>query len=111
MTEKKTYWRVEKWRTFVNDDGTKWEGLHRQTTFETLEEAQQYFDNASSIYRLKMYEVDDLLLSTREPYEEPWDDNAKSELRKTFAQWGQNYTDEEWSDLLKKVEEKTDVGD
>jgi len=106
MSKNRTYYRVEKWLSHYGDDGTSYEECYRQRTFSSLEEAQEYYDNASSVYKVKLYEVDDFLLGEREPFEELWEKEVKARLRKTLESIGDKFTDEEWEEFVNKVEEQ-----
>lgn len=84
--EAKVYYRVEKW--IVRDlNGVEDVQFRRQRNFDTLEEAQEYIDNASSIYRLKLYKVLDSLLQEREPApREPMTPEELAEYEKMIAE-------------------------
>lgn len=106
MSSSRKYYRVEKWFVREDEDGSFYDQFHRGRTFDNFDEAKEYFDSASSLYKVRFYQVEDVLLDEREPYEEPWDDDAKARLRKTLESIGDKFTDEEWEAFLLKVEEE-----
>lgn len=83
MSEEKKYYRVDKIRILENDDGTTDELIHRSRKFETLKEAEEYFGEGSTVWKMELYEVHDKLLRREDPLpEKPMTSEEKEAFQK-----------------------------
>lgn len=93
MDNREKYYRVDKLRIYYDENGVEeFDGIHRQRTFDTLEEAKEYMGEGSSVWRMKLYEVEEKLLDSKEPKPQevltPEEEKALEEkIAKMVAEW------------------------